>query len=63
MNCENLPKKILQNSYRLPKAVNDSINQILSIFITSIKAPERQIKAFDNGFICDTLLMMSILYE
>ena len=56
-------KKILQNSYRLPKAVNDSVNQILSIFITSMKVLAPQIKAFDNGLICYTLLMMIILYE
>ena len=38
-------QKAAKNSYRLPKTVNDSVNQVLSIFITSMKALESQIKS------------------
>lgn len=45
--------KAIQNaarsSYRLPKTVNDSVNQVLSVYITSIKALKSQIKAFDKA--------------
>jgi transposase len=36
-------------SYRLPKTVNDSVNQVLAIQISSIKALESQISAFDKA--------------
>ena len=36
-------------SYRLPKTVNDSVNQVLSISITSMKALEAQIREFDKA--------------
>ena len=36
-------QKAARSSYRLPKTVNDSVNQVLSISITSIKALETQI--------------------
>lgn len=42
-------KKAARSSYRLPKTVNDSINQVLSISISSMKALESQIKAFDKA--------------
>jgi transposase len=42
-------QKAARSSYRLPKTVNDSVNQVLSISIRSIKALEEQIKAFDNA--------------
>lgn len=38
-----------RGSYRLPKTVNDSVNQVLSIQISSIRALETQIKAFDKA--------------
>lgn len=38
-----------RSSYRLPKTVNDSVNQLLSISISSIRALEVQIKAFDKA--------------
>ena len=37
-------QKAARSSYRLPKTVNDSVNQVLSISITSMKALESQIK-------------------
>ena len=37
-------QKAARSSYRLPKTVNDSVNQVLSISITSMKALETQIK-------------------
>ena len=37
-------QKAARSSYRLPKTVNDSVNQVLSISITSMKALEAQIK-------------------
>ncbi len=33
-------QKAARSSYRLPKTVNDSVNQVLSISITSRKQPE-----------------------
>lgn len=38
-----------RGSYRLPKTLNDSVNQVLSIQISSIRALEAQIKAFDRA--------------
>ena len=37
-----------RGSYRLPKTVNDSVNQVLSISISSMRALQAQIKAFDK---------------
>lgn len=42
-------QKAARSSYRLPKTVNDSVNQVLSISISSIKALETQIKEFDKA--------------
>lgn len=42
-------QKAARSSYRLPKTVNDSVNQVLSISISSIRAMEQQIKAFDKA--------------
>ena len=42
-------QKAARSSYRLPKTVNDSVNQVLSISISSIRAMEQQIKAFDQA--------------
>ena len=36
-------------SYRLPKTINDSVNQVLSVMISSIRALESQISAFDKA--------------
>ncbi len=45
----NAIRKAARSSYRLPKTVNDSVNQVLSISISSIKALDTQIKAFDKA--------------
>ena len=37
-------QKAARSSYRLPKTVNDSVNQVLAVSISSIKALENQIK-------------------
>ena len=37
-----------RGSYRLPKTVNDSVNQVLSISISSMRALKAQIKALDK---------------
>lgn len=42
-------QKAARSSYRLPKTVNDSVNQVLSLSISSMKALEAQIKAFDKA--------------
>ena len=42
-------QKAARSSYRLPKTVNDSVNQVLSISISSIRALESQIKEFDKA--------------
>lgn len=42
-------QKAARSSYRLPKTVNDSINQVLSISISSMRAMETQIKAYDKA--------------
>ncbi len=41
-------QKAARSFYRLPKTVNDSVNQVLSISIASIKALDAQIKEFDK---------------
>lgn len=38
-----------RSSYRLPKTVNDSVNQVLAISISSIRAFKQQIKAYDKA--------------
>jgi len=42
-------QKAARSSYRLPKTVNDSVNQVLSLSISSMKAIEEQIKSFDKA--------------
>ena len=37
-----------RGSYRLPKTVNDSVNQVLSISVSSMRAMQAQIKALDK---------------
>ena len=37
-----------RGSYRLPKTVNDSINQVLSISVSSMRAMQAQIKSLDK---------------
>ena len=42
-------QKAARGSYRFPKTVNDSVNQVLSISINSIRATEAQIKALEKA--------------
>ena len=42
-------QKAARSSYRLPKTVNDSVNQVLAVSISSIKALETQIKTLDKA--------------
>lgn len=54
-------QKAAGSSYRLPKTVNDSVNQVLSISITSMKALESQIKEFDKAIGAQMELLPNIL--
>lgn len=54
-------QKAARSSYRLPKTVNDSVNQVLSISITSMKALESQIKAFDKAIQAQIMLLPNVL--
>lgn len=54
-------QKAARSSYRLPKTVNDSVNQVLSISITSMKALEAQIKEFDKAIKAQMELLPNVL--
>ena len=54
-------QKAARSSYRLPKTVNDSVNQVLAISITSIRALESQIKAFDKAITKQVELLPNVL--
>ena len=54
-------QKASRSSYRLPKTVNDSVNQVLSISITSMKALESQIKEFDKAIAAQMELLPDVL--
>ena len=54
-------QKAARSSYRLPKTVNDSVNQVLAISITSIRALESQIKAFDKAITKQMKLLPNVL--
>lgn len=54
-------QKAARSSYRLPKTVNDSVNQVLSISISSMKALESQIKAFDKAIAAQMELIPNTL--
>ncbi len=45
----NLVQKAARSSYRLPKAVNDSVNQVLAISLVSIRTLKDQLKLFDKA--------------
>lgn len=57
----NAIQKAARSSYRLPKTVNDSVNQVLSVSITSIKALESQIKEFDKAISAQMELLPHVL--
>lgn len=42
-------QKAARSSYRLLKAINDSVNQVFSISIRSMRAMESKIKDFDKA--------------
>lgn len=42
-------QKAARSSYRLPKTVNDSVNQVLSVSVNLIRALEQQIKVLDKA--------------
>ena len=42
-------QKAARSSYRLPKTINDSVNQVLSISISSMRALEANIKQYDEA--------------
>ena len=54
-------QKAARSSYRLPKTVNDSVNQVLSISISSIRALESQIKQFDKAIAAQMELIPNTL--
>ena len=54
-------QKAARSSYRLPKTVNDSVNQVLSISISSIRALEAQIKQFDKAIAAQMELIPNTL--
>lgn len=54
-------QKAARSSHRLPKTVNESVNQVLSIFITSMKALESQIKEFDKAIKVQMELLPNVL--
>ena len=54
-------QKAARSSYRLPKTVNDSVNQVLSISITSMKALEAQIREFDKAIAAQMELLPNVL--
>lgn len=54
-------QKAARSSYRLPKTVNDSVNQVLSISISSMKALESQLKEFDKAIAAQLELIPNTL--
>lgn len=54
-------QKAARSSYRLPKTVNDSVNQVLSISISSIRALDSQIKEFDKAIAAQLNLIPNTL--
>ena len=54
-------QKAARSSYRLPKTVNDSVNKVLSISITSMKTLESQIKEFDKAIAAQMELLSNVL--
>lgn len=45
----NAIQKAARSSYRLPKTVNDSVNQVLAVALCSIRSLEQQIKQLDKA--------------
>ena len=51
----------VRSSYRFPKTVNGSVNQVFSISINSMRALELQMKVFDNEVSSQMELILNIL--
>lgn len=45
----NAIQKAARSSYRLPKTINDSVNQVLAVSLCSIRSLEQQIKQLDKA--------------
>ena len=54
-------QKASRGCYHLPKTANDSVNQVLSISITSMKALESQIKEFNRLIATQMELLPNVL--
>ena len=54
-------KAAARGSYRLPKTINDSVNQALSVSIASIKAMKEPIKTYDNAIAKQLELIPNVL--
>ena len=54
-------QKAARSSYRLPKTLNDSVNQVLAVSISSIKALETQIKTLDKAIAAQIELIPNTL--
>lgn len=54
-------QKAARSSYRLPKTVNDSVNQVLAISISAMKALGAQIKEFDKAIATQMQLIPNTL--
>lgn len=54
-------QKAARSSYRLPKTVNDSVNQVLSVSISSMRAMESQIKELDKAIAAQIELIPNTL--
>jgi len=54
-------QKAARSSYRLPKTVNDSVNQVLAISISAMRALEAQIKEFDKAIAAQMQLIPNTL--
>lgn len=54
-------QKAARSSYRLPKTVNDSVNQVLFISIALMKALQAQIIEFDKAISVQLVLLPKVL--
>ena len=54
-------QKAAPSSYRLPKTINDAVNQVLSISISSMKALGSQITAFNKTTTAQMELILNTL--
>lgn len=50
-----------RSSYRLPKTINDSVNQVMAISISTMRAMESQVNAFDKAIADQVALIPNTL--